>query len=89
MNSEDLVSNESHSVTNFIQQLKHNDLQAAEEIWQRYFQRLIPLARAKLKALPHQAIDEEDILVSVFDRFFGSEEHRTCSACGTVMEQPS
>ncbi len=24
----------------------------------------------------------------VFDRFFGSTEHRTCSECGTVMEAP-
>ncbi|MCG8432468.1 MAG: 3-hydroxyanthranilate 3,4-dioxygenase [Gammaproteobacteria bacterium] len=24
----------------------------------------------------------------VFDRFFGSEEHRTCDKCGTVMEAP-
>lgn len=25
----------------------------------------------------------------VFDRFFGSEEHRTCERCGTVMEAPA
>jgi 3-hydroxyanthranilate 3,4-dioxygenase len=24
----------------------------------------------------------------VFERFYGSKEHRTCKKCGTVMEPP-
>jgi hypothetical protein len=24
----------------------------------------------------------------VFDRFFGSSEHRTCKNCGTIMDKP-
>lgn len=70
MTTGDSMSDDSHSVTRMIERLREEDPQAAGQIWQRYFQRLIPLARAKLKALPHRAVDEEDILVSVFDRFF-------------------
>jgi DNA-directed RNA polymerase specialized sigma24 family protein len=46
------------------------DPQAAGEIWQRFFQRLLPLARARLRGLQDRTVDEEDLLVSVFDRFF-------------------
>jgi RNA polymerase sigma factor (sigma-70 family) len=70
MNADEPLSSQTNSVTRLIQQLKGEDEQAAGQIWQRYFQRLLPLARAKLKALPHQAVDEEDVLVSVFDRLF-------------------
>jgi 3-hydroxyanthranilate 3,4-dioxygenase len=39
---------------------------------------------------------EEEVIVSdivkqlppIFDRFYGNEEHRTCSNCGTVMTPP-
>ena len=61
---------DTHSVTRCIDQLKEQDPQAAGEIWQRYFQRLLPLARVRLRALPDRSVDEEDILLSVFDRFF-------------------
>ena len=61
---------DTHSITRFIGQLKAQDPQAAGEIWQRYFQRLLPLARARLRALTDRSVDEEDILQSVFDRFF-------------------
>ncbi len=60
----------SHSVTRFIEQMKKEDPQAAGEIWQRFFNRLLPLARARLKGLNDRTVDEEDLLVSVFDRFF-------------------
>ncbi len=63
---------ESHSITRLISQLKKDDLEAAEGIWQRYFQRLLPLARAKLRSMPSRVVDEEDILISVFDRFFNA-----------------
>ena len=70
MPTDDSRLDDTHSVTRFIGQLKHQDPQAAGEIWQRYFQRLLPLARARLRALPDRSVDEEDILQSVFDRFF-------------------
>lgn len=70
MTSDDSTADYSHSVTRFIERIKHDDPEAAGQIWQRYFERLLPLARARLQSLPHRVIDEEDILVSVFDRFF-------------------
>lgn len=68
MNSD--ARNPNHSVTLLIDQLKTRDSAAAAELWQRYFQRLLPLARAKLRSLSGQYVDEEDILISVFDRLF-------------------
>lgn len=67
--NEEPIEVSDHSVTLLIHQLKQQDPDAAREIWQRYFERLIPLAKAKLNTFSqHQ--DEEDILLSVFDRFF-------------------
>jgi 3-hydroxyanthranilate 3,4-dioxygenase len=31
----------------------------------------------------------ETQLPPVFERFFGSREHRTCRNCGQVMEKPT
>lgn len=53
-----------------IERLKADDSGAAREIWERFFERLLPLARARLRSLPDRVVDEEDILVSVFDLFF-------------------
>jgi DNA-directed RNA polymerase specialized sigma24 family protein len=63
-------SSADHSVTRLIERLKVADPQAAQTIWRRYFERLLPLARARLRRRPDSAVDEEDVLVSVFDRFF-------------------
>ena len=68
MSSKDFDIN--HSVTHLIDQLKSKDADAAEELWNRYFKRLLPLARSKLRGSAGQYVDEEDILVSVFDRLF-------------------
>jgi DNA-directed RNA polymerase specialized sigma24 family protein len=70
MNSADAPIPQGRSVTRLIERLKNKDSQAPREIWQRFFERLLPLARARLQALPDRTVDEEDILVSVFDRFF-------------------
>jgi DNA-directed RNA polymerase specialized sigma24 family protein len=42
---------------------------AAEQLWRRYFDRLVRLAQARLKAAPRGAADEEDIALSAFDSF--------------------
>src|SRR5215471_14768727 len=82
MTSEDSSSLDSHSVTRLIQRLRDDDPQAAEQIWRRYFERLLPLARSKIRGLPHRGVDEEDVLVSVFDRFFrAAREDRFARLC--------
>lgn len=54
------------TVTYWIQHLKTNDAKAAREIWDRYFHKLIALARKKLGSIPQRVIDPEDVAVSVF-----------------------
>ncbi len=70
MSSDQLNPLADHSVTRLIANLRSQDPAAAEEIWSLYFKRLLPLAQSRLKALPSRHVDGEDILVSVFDRFF-------------------
>lgn len=60
-----------HSITLWIADLKvQEDDQAQQEIWKRYFQRLIGLARFKLGDAPRRAEDEEDVAVSALHCFF-------------------
>ena len=54
----------------WIDRLKQGDPASAEEIWKRYYERLVRLARQKLLAGKRRAADEEDIVLSAFDSFF-------------------
>src|SRR5262245_3600822 len=56
------------SVTRWIGDLRAGDPVAASQIWSRYFDGLVRLARQKLAALPHvgAAEDEEDAALSAF-----------------------
>jgi DNA-directed RNA polymerase specialized sigma24 family protein len=58
------------SVTRWIDLLKAGDAAAAQPLWQRYFERLVRLARQKLRTAPRRAADEEDVALSAFDSFF-------------------
>jgi DNA-directed RNA polymerase specialized sigma24 family protein len=44
---------------------------AQQAIWDRYFRRLVGLARARLGDSPRAAADEEDVAVSALRSFFG------------------
>jgi DNA-directed RNA polymerase specialized sigma24 family protein len=58
------------SVTRWIGALKDGEQAAVQPLWERYFQRLVQLARAKLRAGRHGAtVDEEDAALSAFDSF--------------------
>jgi DNA-directed RNA polymerase specialized sigma24 family protein len=57
------------SVTRWLGQLQAGDPAAAEQLWQRYFQRLVELARKKLRGSPRRVADEEDVALSAFDSF--------------------
>ena len=56
------------SVTGWIGDLKKGEPDAAGQLWQRYFEGLVRLARKKLDALPRAAAieDEEDAALSAF-----------------------
>src|SRR5690242_18871300 len=59
------------SVTSWIGQLKAGDLAAAQPLWEHYFERMVRLARLKLRALspPGGDADDEDAALSAFNSF--------------------
>src|SRR4051794_17553692 len=57
------------SVTLWIDRLKAGDHAAAQDLWERYFRRLVGLARHKLRGAPRLPADEEDVALSAFDSF--------------------
>lgn len=67
----------SRSVSLWIDQLKAGDREATGPLWERYFRRLIGLARKRLAERPRLGADAEDVALSAFDSFFrGVEEGR-------------
>lgn len=59
----------SNSVSQWITNLQKGDADAAQRLWDRYFEELVKFARERLGATPRQAKDEEDVALSVFDSF--------------------
>jgi DNA-directed RNA polymerase specialized sigma24 family protein len=57
------------SITGWLGQLREGDANAAQQLWERYFQRLVALARSKLQGAPRRAADEEDVALSAFYSF--------------------
>jgi RNA polymerase sigma factor (sigma-70 family) len=62
------VSN-GHSVTTWIGLLRSGDHEAAQRLWERYFGRLVEIARGKLHGVLRRAADEEDVALSAFHSF--------------------
>jgi DNA-directed RNA polymerase specialized sigma24 family protein len=56
------------SVSNWLGPLQEGNPDAAQKLWECYFERLIDLARKKLRALPHREA-AEDVALSAFDSF--------------------
>jgi DNA-directed RNA polymerase specialized sigma24 family protein len=56
------------SVSHWLGPLREDDPDAAQRLWERYFQQLVELARKKLRALPHREA-AEDVALSAFDSF--------------------
>src|SRR5262245_30644381 len=57
------------SVSGWIDELKAGNHVAAQRLWERYFHRLVGLARTKLAGGRRRAADEEDAALSAFDSF--------------------
>jgi DNA-directed RNA polymerase specialized sigma24 family protein len=53
------------TVTHWLRQLEAGDHDAARQLWQRYYQELVDLARARLGSTPRRVSDEEDVALSV------------------------
>src|SRR4051794_27600640 len=62
------------SVTRWIDQLPLGDVAAVRVLWERYFRRLVGLARKKLGDAPRGMADEEDVALSAFDSFCRNAE---------------
>jgi RNA polymerase sigma factor (sigma-70 family) len=57
------------SVTTWVERLRAGDHAAAQRLWERYFPRLVGLARRRLQGVSRRAADEEDVALSAFDSF--------------------
>jgi RNA polymerase sigma factor (sigma-70 family) len=58
------------SVTHWIEDIKEGKSAAARAVWERYFEKLVRLARQKLYGVPCQMADEEDVAISALDSFY-------------------
>ena len=57
------------SVSQWMDLVKEGDEEAAQKLWERYFEQLVSLARNQLRGLPKGPADEEDVVVNTFDSF--------------------
>jgi DNA-directed RNA polymerase specialized sigma24 family protein len=64
-----MVVSNGESVTRWLRGVKAGDSADIERLWNRYFQRLVRLAGAKLPGHCRRAFDEEDVAISAFQSF--------------------
>jgi DNA-directed RNA polymerase specialized sigma24 family protein len=57
------------SVTNWLTQLQAGDAAAAQPLWERYFRRMVALARKRLRGARRRERDEEDVALSALNSF--------------------
>jgi DNA-directed RNA polymerase specialized sigma24 family protein len=57
------------SVTRVLGQIQAGDRAAVEQLWQRYFHRLVKLARTRLPGVVRRVVDGEDVALSVIESF--------------------
>jgi len=66
-----MTGGDGHSITGWLGNLKEGDQTAAQPLWERYFSKLVVVARAKLSRLRRATADadEEDAALSAFNSF--------------------
>ena len=65
------------SVTVWIHRLKQGHEDAAQQIWDRFFERLVRVAGNRMGAAERRVADEEDVAVSVFESLWkGAQQGR-------------
>jgi DNA-directed RNA polymerase specialized sigma24 family protein len=70
------------SITRWLDDLKAGAHPAAHPVWERYWRRLVALARQRLQGSPRAMADEEDVALSAFDSFCrGAEQGRFPQLC--------
>ena len=70
------------SVTWWVQELQAGDEQAAQKLWQRYFQRMAALARQRLGEGARRVSDEHDVAISVFQSLCEGAERGALASVG-------
>jgi RNA polymerase sigma factor (sigma-70 family) len=61
--------NADHSITRWVEPLRNADAQAAAALWERFFDRMLAVARRRLGQAGRRVADEEDVAVAAFERF--------------------
>jgi DNA-directed RNA polymerase specialized sigma24 family protein len=56
-------------ISDLLEQLKAGNHAAAQPLWDRYYPRLVALARCRLAGAARRVADEEDVALSAFDSF--------------------
>lgn len=59
-------------MSHWLDALKTGEPDAVQQLWTRFYERMVALARSKLKNTPRQVRDEEDVALSAF--------HQLCKA---------
>jgi DNA-directed RNA polymerase specialized sigma24 family protein len=62
------------SITIILGPLQEGDLAAVQQLWERYFHRLVALARQQLEGSPRGVADEENVALSAFASFCRNAE---------------
>ena len=62
------------SITALVERVQEGDHEAARLLWQRYYPRMVALARQKLKGFSPRIADEEDAALSAFNTFCDGAE---------------
>ena len=66
-----MTSNQGASITEWLGNLREGDKAAAQPLWERYFSKLVAVARTKLRRMRRMTADEdeEDAALSAFNSF--------------------
>src|SRR5262249_34925585 len=56
-------------VTIWLKQLQNGEHAAVRALWEKYFHRLVGLARVRPRGAPRRGADEEDVALSAFNSF--------------------
>jgi RNA polymerase sigma factor (sigma-70 family) len=62
------------SITHWIHEIKGGNRDAAQHLWERYFSRLVALAKIRIGDSSRRISDEEDVAAQVFESFWKAAE---------------
>lgn len=62
------------SITQWMHLAKEGDVEAQRELWVRYYERLVRLAKNRLRPSERRVLDEEDVVIEAFNAFFQALE---------------